>query len=46
MKMDKNNKDLEQPIKECEYKFSKKRANIEMKKEEERKEIVEMLKHL
>jgi len=44
--MDKNNKNLEQHKKDCECKFCKKRANIEMNKEEERKEIAEMLKRL
>ena len=44
--MDKDNKNLEQHNKDCECEFCKKRANIEMKKEEERKEIVEMLKRI
>ncbi|MBV7509148.1 hypothetical protein KW850_28635 [Bacillus sp. sid0103] len=46
MNMDNKNKNLEQHDKECECKFCQKRAIIEMKKEDDRKEIVEMLKRL
>jgi len=41
----KNNK-FQQRDKECESKFCQKRINIEMNKEEERKEILKMLKRL
>ncbi|WP_275676906.1 hypothetical protein [Neobacillus drentensis] len=40
------NQNIQQRDKECETKFCKKRMNIEMNKEEERKEILEMLKRL
>ncbi|MEH7086279.1 hypothetical protein V7139_26650 [Neobacillus drentensis] len=44
--MEKENKNLEQHDKDCECKFCQKRAIIEMNKEDERKEIVEMLKRI
>ncbi|WP_285857711.1 hypothetical protein [Neobacillus cucumis] len=44
--MNKENINLKQHDKDCECKFCKKRVNIEMNKEEERKEIVKMLKRI
>ncbi|MEH7120879.1 hypothetical protein V7128_26250 [Neobacillus vireti] len=44
--MREKNKNLQQHDEDCETKFCKKRINIEMNIEEERKEILEMLKHL